>query len=145
MLHVTKASISFQTHCVLQSCESIGALSEIIECAFERALQETEANHSRQRSALLPNIPAIAETTGLERFESVSWYSLVAPSGTPKEIAQAIAAEVTRALQMPALRDKLQGLGAEGVGGTPEQLLAIMRSDCERYGDVIRRLKLKPD
>jgi tripartite-type tricarboxylate transporter receptor subunit TctC len=100
---------------------------------------------SRQRSPLLPNVAAIAETAGLERFESVSWYSLVAPAGTPKEITQAIAAEVSRALQTPALRDKLQGLGAEGVGGTSEQLLAVMRSDYERYGEVIRRLKLKPD
>ena len=100
---------------------------------------------SRQRSPLLPNVPAIAETAGLERFESVSWYSLVAPAGTPAEIIQRIASEATRALQTPALRDKLQGLGAEAVGGTPEQLLTVMRSDFERYGEVIRRLKLKPD
>jgi tripartite-type tricarboxylate transporter receptor subunit TctC len=100
---------------------------------------------SKQRSPLLPNLPAIAETAGLERFESVSWYSLVAPAGTPKEITQTIAAEATRALQTAALREKLQGLGAEAVGGTPEQLLAVMRSDFDRYGEVIRRLKLKPD
>jgi tripartite-type tricarboxylate transporter receptor subunit TctC len=98
---------------------------------------------SRARTPILPDLPTIAESPGLAGFESISWYSLVAPAGTPRDVVLKIQGDVARALQSPDLRERMQGLGVEPVGGSPENLAAIMRSDFDRYGAVIKRVGIK--
>jgi tripartite-type tricarboxylate transporter receptor subunit TctC len=100
---------------------------------------------SPRRIAVLPNVPTIAEAGGLAGFEAVSWYALVGPAGMPKEVVAKIQRDVARVLQMPDIREKLQGLGADPVGSTPEQLLAAMHADFDRYGSIIRKVGIKAD
>ena len=99
---------------------------------------------SPQRSALLPDLPTIAES-GLPGFEAVSWYALLGPGGMPKEIAAKLQAEIARVLQMPDVRDKLAAQGADAVGNTPEQLAALIRSDSAKYADIVRRANIKAE
>ena len=100
---------------------------------------------STRRLAVLSNVPTIAETAGLAGFEAVSWYALVGPAGMPKEVVAKIQTDVAKVLQQPDIREKLQGIGADPVGSTPEQLTAAMRADFERYGTIIRKVGIKAD
>ena len=100
---------------------------------------------SARRIGVLPAVPTIAEAVGLAGFEAVSWYALVGPAGMPASIVNKIQADVARVLQLPDIREKLLALGADPVGSTPEQLLAAMRADFERYGSVIRKVGIKAE
>jgi tripartite-type tricarboxylate transporter receptor subunit TctC len=100
---------------------------------------------STRRIGVLPGVPTIAEAGGLAGFEAVSWYALVGPAAMPKEVVAKIQGDVAKVLQLPDIREKLQGLGADPVGSTPEQLLAAMRADFDRYGAIIRKVGIKAD
>lgn len=99
---------------------------------------------SAKRSAAAPDLPTVAEQ-GLPGFEAVSWYALMAPAGTPTEIVEKIAAESARALKDPAVRERLQGLGANPVGNTPAELLAMLKRENAYWGDFIRKAGIKAE
>lgn len=99
---------------------------------------------SLQRTAQLPEVPTVAES-GLPGFEAVSWYALLAPSGTPKEITAKLQAEIGRILQLPDVKEKLGALGGEGVGNTPEQLTSLLRAESARYADIVKRANIKAE
>jgi tripartite-type tricarboxylate transporter receptor subunit TctC len=99
---------------------------------------------SPRRETLLPDVPTIAES-GLPGFEAVSWYALLAPAGTPKEIVTRVQADFARVLQMPDIREKLVAQGGDPVGNTPEQLAAQMKTESARYADVVKRANIKAE
>ena len=99
---------------------------------------------SARRSAQLPDVPTIAES-GLPGFEAVSWYALLAPAGTPKEIVTRLQAEIARILQLPDIREKLALQGGEPVGNTPEQLSSMLKSESSRYADIVKRANIKAE
>ncbi len=97
---------------------------------------------SLQRHPAAPEIPTIAEQ-GYPGFEAKAWYALFAPAGTPADIVHKVAADTTRALQLPDVRDKLSALGADPVGGTPEEFALRLRAENARWGDAIRKSGVK--
>jgi tripartite-type tricarboxylate transporter receptor subunit TctC len=97
-----------------------------------RALAVTSA----RRTAVLPDVPAVAET--LPGFEAVSWYGVAAPGGTPKEIIAKLNQALAKRLHSPAIRERLAGEGAEVVAGSPEEFGAFYRAEIEKWGKVIR-------
>jgi tripartite-type tricarboxylate transporter receptor subunit TctC len=99
---------------------------------------------SPRRSAATPEVPTVAEQ-GLAGFEAVSWYALIAPSGTPAEIIDKLQQEVARLLQLPDVKEKLAGLGAEPVGNTPAELAARMRAESARWAQVVKAAGIKAD
>ncbi len=99
---------------------------------------------SPRRSAAAPEVPTVAEQ-GLAGFEAVSWYALIAPSGTPAEIIDKLQQEVARLLQLPDVKEKLAGLGAEPVGNTPAELAARMRAESARWAQVVKAAGIKAD
>ncbi len=99
---------------------------------------------SPQRSAAAPELPTVAEQ-GLAGFEAVSWYALVAPAGTPPEIVDRVQKEVARALQLPDVKERLAGLGAEPVGSTRAELAARMRTESARWAAVVKAAGIKAD
>ena len=100
---------------------------------------------SLTRSPVLPNVPTIAEAGGLPEFQAVSWYALVGPAGMPPAVVTKIQTDVARVIQLPEIRERLQGLGAEPVGSTPAALTAAMKADYDRYGAIIKRLGIRAD
>jgi tripartite-type tricarboxylate transporter receptor subunit TctC len=93
----------------------------------------------------LPEVPTIAAAAPLPGFEAVSWYALMAPAGTPREVIAKIRADVAKVLQVPEVRERLTGMGAEPSGETPDELAARMRAEYDRWGEVVRKANIKAD
>jgi tripartite-type tricarboxylate transporter receptor subunit TctC len=93
----------------------------------------------------LPDVPTIAAAAPLPGFEAVSWYALMAPAGTPKELLEKIHADTARALQLPEVRERLAGMGAEPSGESPAELAARIKSEYDRWGEVVRKANIKAD
>lgn len=99
---------------------------------------------SAKRSAVFPQTPTFAEA-GFAGFESVAWWGVLAPAGTPKAVIGRLHAEIAKALTTPEVKERFAGLGAETVGSTPEQFGAFLREEIQRWGKVIRTLGIKAD
>src|SRR6202162_4601990 len=80
-----------------------------------------------KRSALMPNLPTIAEA-GLPGFDANNWYGLLAPAKTPRPIVMRLNAEVTKVLAMPDVKDFLFNQGLDPAPGTPEHFVACIKS-----------------
>jgi len=99
---------------------------------------------SAKRSALLHDVPTVAETgQGLEGFEVLGWFALLAPAKTPAPVIAFLNAELNKMIAKPALIARFQELGAEPMGGTPEQAAAYIRAEQEKWGKVIRDAGIK--
>ena len=99
---------------------------------------------SLQRSSAMPDVPTVAEQN-LPGFEAVSWYSILAPAGTPKEIVERLSGEIARMLAQPETREKLAGIGATAIGGTPEQLAAVIQDESARYADLFKKAGIRAE
>ena len=99
---------------------------------------------SLQRSSAMPDVPTVAEQN-LPGFEAVSWYSILAPAGTPREIVERLSGEIARMLAQPETREKLAGIGATAIGGTPEQLAAVIQDESARYADLFKKAGIRAE
>ena len=96
-----------------------------------------------KRAAVLPDVPTIGET--LRGYEFNNWYGLFAPVGTPRALIDRLNAEVTRILTQPEIREKFMTLGAEPLPSTPERFAAVIRTDAEKAGRVIKAAGVRAD
>jgi tripartite-type tricarboxylate transporter receptor subunit TctC len=99
---------------------------------------------SLQRSSAAPELPTIAES-GYPGFESTSWYGLLAPARTPATIVGKLHLETVKALALPDLRAKLAALGLEGIGNSPDEFAAVIKSGIPKWAKVIKESGIKPD
>ena len=102
---------------------------------------------SKTRVPSLPNVPTLHEL-GLTGFEVVIWNGLYAPRGTPKPALDKLALALQTALADSALRSRLSDLGAEPVSpdkARPEALRAVLKSEIDRWGPIIRKLGVYAD
>lgn len=97
---------------------------------------------SLKRSGGAPDIPTVAES-GLPGFEVYTSYYLVTPAGTARPVIDRMNAEVVKALAHPEVKERLARDGAEGIGGTPEQLQAHLASEIARWTKVIQQAGVK--
>jgi tripartite-type tricarboxylate transporter receptor subunit TctC len=95
--------------------------------------------------ASLPDVPTIAAAAGLPGYEAVSWYALMAPASTPKDVIEKIHSDVAKVLQFPEVRERLAGMGAEPSGEAPAELAARIKAEYERWGEVVRKANIKAD
>ncbi|TMH29905.1 MAG: tripartite tricarboxylate transporter substrate binding protein [Betaproteobacteria bacterium] len=105
-----------------------------------RALAITSA----QRSLLEPALPTMAES-GVPGYEVVGWQGLFGVAGTPPEIVVRLQAEVSKALRLLEVRERLAALGAEPVGSTPAEFGAFVRAENARWGRIIREKGMRSD
>jgi len=96
-----------------------------------------------QRSALLPDVPTVAES--LPGFSMSVWYAAYGPAGMPRPLVERLNAEINKALAMPEVRARLDSIGVDVVQSTPEQLTAALLKDSERYAKIIKDLNIKAD
>jgi len=99
---------------------------------------------STKRAPALPDVPTIAES-GIPGFEASSWFGILAPAGTPREIVTRINAEANKALQSPEMKEKLLSQGAEAVGNTPEYFADYIRTETEKWAKVVKESGAKVD
>ncbi len=91
---------------------------------------------SKERLAVLPNIPTVAET--IPGFEVTSWWAVVAPPGTPAPIAEQLSAGLAEVVKLPEVAQKLSELSMVPKGSTPADLSAFIASEAKRWGEVVR-------
>lgn len=94
-------------------------------------------------SAQLPDAPAIASI--LPGYAAESWFVLMAPAGTPAAIVNRVSAEVDKILKKPEIIERFKGLGAEPVGGTPEQLGQFITAETGKWSQVVKSSGAKID
>jgi len=97
-----------------------------------------------QRSSALPDVPTVAEA-GLPDFEVTTWYGVLAPAGTPRNIINRLNGELVKIMHAPELREKLAATGTEPLTSTPEEFSAYIRKEIAKWGDVIRKAGVKAD
>ena len=97
---------------------------------------------SAVRSALLPDVPTIAES-GLPGFEAVLRYGLLAPAGTPKDIVTRLSGELRKALELDDVRARIAADGGDVLTSTPEQYAADIDREERKWGTLVRKLGLK--
>ncbi len=97
-----------------------------------------------KRSGAAPEIPTVAES-GVPGYEVTSWYGLSAPAKTPRAIIDRINTESVRALNNADLKERLQGLGAEPAGTTPEQYAAFIHAEIDKWANVIKAAGIKSE
>ena len=98
-----------------------------------RALAVTGA----KRSPSAPEMPTMAEA-GVPGYESVGWFGLMAPAGTPRDVVLLLNREINRILQLPDVKARLLELGAEPASTTPEQFLEFIRNDNAKWAKLIK-------
>jgi len=94
-----------------------------------------------ERSSAAPSVPAIAET--LPGFEANSYVGLLMPAGSPAAIVRQFADETRRVVNQPDVRQKLQELGATPVGSSPEEFAEFLKTDTERWRQVVKSAGIK--
>jgi len=120
--------------------ETIPAAISHIRGGKLKALGVTGAS----RSPLFPQVPTIAES-GLPGFEVQSWYGLVAPAATPKDIVARLNAEAVKGANAKAFHDRLEPLGFEVITGTPERMGEMVKADAARWAPVVKASGAKID
>jgi tripartite-type tricarboxylate transporter receptor subunit TctC len=99
---------------------------------------------STKRSFVAPEVPTMAEA-GLPGYDISSWQAMYAPAGMPKDIVSRLHAETAKILRAPENAKKLQELGLDAGGITPEELTAFMRNEIPRLGKVVKESGAKVD
>ena len=97
-----------------------------------------------KRSAVVPDIPTIAES-GVPGYDTSTWYAVVAPAGTPQLIIKLLHADFVQALQLPDVRERLTGLGADLIGSSPDYLAQFIKSEIAKWTKMIEFSKAKID
>jgi tripartite-type tricarboxylate transporter receptor subunit TctC len=98
---------------------------------------------SKERSAVVPAVPTIAEAGEMPGFEAVSWYALMAPAQTPEPIIRKLHDGVVRALNLSDVKAALQAQGAKPVGNSPAELAAVIAADTARWAKVIKEANIQ--
>jgi tripartite-type tricarboxylate transporter receptor subunit TctC len=119
--------------------DGIPSSMPLVKAGKLRALAVTGLN----RNSALPDVPTVSET--LPGFEASGWFALYAPAGTPSAVVMRLNAEVNRVLQLPEVKDRYAGLGAEVVGGSPERLRDHMMQELAKWSKLIHETGIKAE
>jgi tripartite-type tricarboxylate transporter receptor subunit TctC len=126
-----QVSVSFPT---------IPSALPLVRAGRLRALAVTSA----KRSAVVPNLPTIAES-GVPGYDSATWFGMLAPGGTPASIVAKLHQETARAVHLPEIRDRFLEQGLDPVGNRPEEFAAIISADVAKWSKVVAASGAKVD
>jgi tripartite-type tricarboxylate transporter receptor subunit TctC len=110
----------------------------LIKAGKLRALAVT----AKSRSALMPELPTVMEA-GLPGYETVAWYGVLAPTGTPPEIVKKLSEEIAKITRSPDMRNKLLEMGVDPVGSSPEEFKARIDSDIAKWKQIAKKAGIK--
>jgi tripartite-type tricarboxylate transporter receptor subunit TctC len=97
-----------------------------------------------QRSKAYPDVPTVAEQ-GFPGFDATTWYGLVGPKGLPAAMARRMNEDITKALAMPDVAERLATAGAEDGGGSPERFAEFMKAERVKYAALVKDAGIKID
>ena len=92
----------------------------------------------------MPEVPTFVES-GLKGVDSGTYWGLLAPAATPKEIVAKVSSSIAAVLKQPDIHQRLVDLGFDPIGGTPEQFAANIRSETDKWARVIKAANVKLD
>jgi tripartite-type tricarboxylate transporter receptor subunit TctC len=95
-----------------------------------------------KRSETLPEVPTVAES-GLPGYQAVGWFGLLAPVATPRSVVAKLSADVNRVLAQADTREKMQAMGADPGGNTPEEFARFIREDQAKWARLMREAGIK--
>ena len=120
------------------SCVPTAPLQPLLKGGRVRALAVT----TPARTPLAPGLPPVADT--VPGFESLGWYGVLTPLGTPAEQVALINGVIVKALKTAAIQEKLGALGAEAAGTTPAEFAAFLKSQTAKWAKVLRDANIRP-
>ncbi len=124
---------------VAYAIETVAATGNFIKSGKLKTFGVTSA----RRSAALPDVPPLAEAADIPGYDCAAWVGYAAPAGTPREIVVKLAAEIQKAVQASDLRDRYVTLGMDTAFDTPDEMMAYMRHEQDRYASIIKSAGIK--
>lgn len=125
---------------IQMSFDTITPVLPHIKSGKLRALAVTTS----KRSSALPDVPTMEEA-GLKGFNIGTWFGVLAPAATPKDITARLSAEIVKVIQSPDFRKRMAEIGAEPIGNTPEQMAAQIKSESEKFALLVKAAKVSLD
>jgi tripartite-type tricarboxylate transporter receptor subunit TctC len=117
--------------------DSLLPLQPHIKAGKVRALGVTSA----KRTEISPDLPAIAET--IPNYEACAWFGIMVPAATPRELVARLNAEFIKVLRAPEVKEKLTRQGFDAVGNSPEEYAVFLKSEMEKWSEVVRIADVK--
>ena len=129
----------------------IGGQIEMVVIGVPTAVQQVQAGRVRalavlagERSPALPEVQT-AKEAGFSGFEVLSWYGIVAPAGTPREIIARLNSDIARIMKSPEGRERITGAGFDPAFSTPEQFASFLQAEIARYANVVKSAGIQPE
>jgi tripartite-type tricarboxylate transporter receptor subunit TctC len=94
-----------------------------------------------KRSSALPEVPTLEEA-GLKGFNIGTWFGVLAPAATPKDIVARLNAEMVAVIQSPDFRQRMAAIGAEPIGNSAEQMAAQIKGETEKFAKLVKEAKV---
>jgi tripartite-type tricarboxylate transporter receptor subunit TctC len=116
------------------------AVMQHVRAGKLKALATTGA----KRSTTLAELPTVAES-GLPGYAAIGWFGLLAPAATPRGVVEKISADANRVLADADVRARMNAMGAEPSGDTPEEFARFIREDQAKWGKLMREKGIKPE
>jgi len=126
-----------------QVAAGISALSDLLPL-HRAAKLRVLATSGKRRSSSLPKVPTFREL-GWPSLEATGWHGVCAPSGTLARVVDRLARELVSALSTPELKTRLEALGVEVTGTTPQELAKVMAADTARWSIVVKSARIVVD
>lgn len=123
---------------IQMSFDTITPVLPHIKAGKLRALAVTTA----RRSSALPDVPTLEEA-GLKGFDIGTWFGVLAPAATPRDIVARLNAEMVKVIQAPEFRKRMDEIGAEPTGGSSEQLAAQIRSETGKFAKLVKEANVQ--
>jgi tripartite-type tricarboxylate transporter receptor subunit TctC len=98
-----------------------------------------------KRSPAAPDVPTVAEASGIADFDISLWQGVFAPRATPKEVVARLNAELNRIVTQPEIRERLRNEGADVIPLAVDQFAAFVKSESEKYLNIIKQSGVKPE
>ena len=125
---------------ISMSVDTVTPVLPHIKAGQLRALAVTTA----KRSVALPDVPTLEEA-GLPGFDMGTWFGMLAPAGTPKDIVARLNADMVKIIQSPEFRKKMDDIGADPIANTPEQMARQIKDDTARFARLVKEAKVSLD
>ena len=97
-----------------------------------------------KRSALLPQTPTVAES-GVPGYALTNWFGLTVPAATSRELINRLYSDVSKVLSQAEVRDRIQGMGADVIGSTPDAFAAFMRAETAKWAKVVKQANIRAE
>jgi tripartite-type tricarboxylate transporter receptor subunit TctC len=98
---------------------------------------------SARRATQLPDVPPLKDA--VPGYDVVTWYSFVAPAGTPKAVVDRLNREISAIVETPEMKERLRGQGVEADAMSPDELGKLYRAETDKWAKVIRDSKIQPE